>query len=152
MQIDAELSSFVSGGVAVIMATCDERMRPQISRAWGPRIGEGGETLTACFEARGGSPTQANLERGGTVAVTFSQPSSYRTVQMKGRCTEIRELDEADHGAVDAHVEAFSIEVVTVGLTAASARRFVAPHLAAMTISIDEIYDQTPGPNAGQKL
>ena len=152
MPVDSDLRAFVAGGVAIVMATADEGMRPQVARAWGPRIGDDDETLTVCFEAPAGSPTRANLERGGTVAITFSQPSTYRTVQIKGPSTELRDPGEDDLAAVGEHVEAFSREAATVGLPPAAGPRFLHPELVAMTMAIREVYDQTPGPGAGRKL
>ena len=127
-------------------------MRPEVSRAWGPVLSGDGSTVTLCVAAAPGSATLANLQDNGAIAVTFSLPTSYRTVQVKGAVVD-RCAPAAEHLArVEEHFSAFVDEVEQVGIPRDGARRFLDSELVAVSFSVRELYDQTPGPNAGGRL
>jgi hypothetical protein len=147
-----DLPSFLREGVAVIVATCDERLRPEIARGWGPTLAPDGATLTLCVGAAADSPMRANLERGGTLAATFSLPTTYRTVQLKGPVLDVGEPSGADLARADEHLAAFTEQVARIGIPPSRAPRLREPVLLAVRMDIRERYDQTPGPRAGSAL
>ena len=54
---------------------------------------------------------------------------------------------------VERHVRSFVAEAARVGAPVElSQRMFVRPGLVAVQLSIDEVFDQTPGPTAGRRL
>ena len=96
---------------------------------------------------------RANLERNGAVAVGFSPPTIARAVQVKGIATQVGDPEPADLERVDRHVRSFVAEAERVGAPAElSERMFVRAGLVAIEFSIDEVFDQTPGPTAGRRL
>jgi hypothetical protein len=147
-----DLRSFLREGVAVIVATCDERLRPEIARGWGPALAPDGAALTVCVGAAADSPMRANLERGGTAAATFSLPTTYRTVQVKGPVLEVCEPSDADLERTDEHLAAFAEQVARIGIPMSRAPRLRESALLAVRMEIRERYDQTPGPRAGAAL
>jgi len=147
--IGEAVAELVAGGVATIVATRDERLRPSIARAWGVKISDDGSALTLCVEAPDDSPTRSNLIPAAPIAVTCSRPTTYRTVQLKGEVTAVRAPEAGDLASVDEHVGAFSREAEKLGLAADCGRRLLGPELLAVGIRVHEIYDQTPGPGAG---
>ncbi len=128
MRIDDEPAEFLRCGVAAVVATRDEQLRPAIGRGWAPRSSDGGSLLTLCVEAPPASPMRANLTGNGVTAATFSLPTTYRTVQVKGAAIDVREptREELDAGA--AHCDAFSVEAEA---GAPAARRATAARLEA---------------------
>ena len=127
-------------------------MRPEVSRAWGPVLSGDGSTVTLCVAAAPGSATLANLQDNGAIAVTFSLPTSYRTVQVKGAVVDLC-APAAEHLArVEEHFSAFVDEVEQVCIPRDGAGRFLDSELVAVSFSVRELYDQTPGPNAGGRL
>jgi hypothetical protein len=96
---------------------------------------------------------RANLERNGAVAVGFSPPTIARAVQVKGVATVMGEPEAADLGRVDRHVRSFVAEAERIGAPVELSRRmFLGTGLVAVEFSIDEVFDQTPGPTAGRRL
>jgi hypothetical protein len=148
----SDLPSFLREGLAVIVATCDGELRPQISRGWGPALAPDGAALTMCVGAAAGSRMRANLERTGMIAATFSLPTTYRTVQLKGPVLTVREPIAEDLARVDEHLAAFVEQVARVGMAASRTPRLREPALLAVQMEIRERYDQTPGPRAGSPL
>jgi Pyridoxamine 5'-phosphate oxidase len=151
--LDPEVIEFIHGGVAVGVATCDDDLKPEFGRAWGPQVSADGRSLTVCVSAPEGSPMRANLERNGTVAVGFSPPTIARAVQVKGVASLVSEPDAADLERVERHVESFLAECDRIGAPRQVAERmFMGSGLVAIEFSIDEVFDQTPGPTAGRRL
>jgi hypothetical protein len=147
-----DLPSFLRAGLAVIVATCDERLRPEISRGWGPVLAPDGSVVTLCVGAPPGSKTRANLERGGTLAATFSVPTTYRTIQLKGPVLGVGQPAAEELARVDEHVAAFAREIAQLGIPASRAPRLREPALVAVRMEIRERFEQTPGPKAGSPL
>ena len=144
------MAEFVCSGVAIIVATRDGDLRPEIGRGWGPVVD--GSAVNLCITARAGSSTRANLESNGALAVTCSRPTTYRTIQLKGSVLEVREPQPADEGRVAEHLEAFTAEVRQLGLPPEFGETLVAGELLTVTFAVEELYDQTPGPGAGARL
>ena len=134
-------------------ATCDEGLRPELARVWGMEVSSDGRQVTFCVEAPPASRMRANLERGSNVALTATKPSTYRSLQIKGRVRGTWEATEADIARARAQVDAFTGDVVPLGIEPARGVRFMREDaLFAAVIDIEELYDQTPGPAAGARL
>jgi Pyridoxamine 5'-phosphate oxidase len=148
-----ELVEFVHSGVAVGVASRDESMRPMFARAWGPLVSADRRSLTLCVSAAEGSATRANLEGNGAVALGFCPPTIAKAVQLKGVAVVVGEPGPDDLGRVERHVRAFRANAERVGLPPAVAERiFDGSALVMISVSIDEGFDQTPGPMAGRRL
>jgi Pyridoxamine 5'-phosphate oxidase len=151
--LDPAVVEFIQGGVAVGVATRDEDLKPEFARGWGPEVSADGRSLRLCVTAPEGSRMRANLERNGAVAVGFSPPTIARAVQVKGVVAATREADAADLERVERHVRSFIAEAAGVGAPPElSERMFVRTGLVSVHFSIDEVFDQTPGPTAGRRL
>ena len=152
VQVDDEVLALLALGVATIVATRDEELRPEIARGWGISVSPDRSGATLCIEAPRGSRMRTNLERNGAIAVTCSLPTSYRTIQLKGEAFDLREPTPQQLEDVERHAAAFAREAEQVGLPTGAGQRLVDPKLVAVTFSVRELYDQTPGPNAGAAL
>jgi hypothetical protein len=150
--VDADVAAFLRGGVALVVATRDAELRPEIARGWGPVLSEEGCVLQLCVGAQRDSRTIANLEHNGELAATFSLPTTYRSIQIKGTLRELRDPAPGELALVHAHLAAFVDEAERVGVPRVAGSRFAEPPFVAVTIAIRELYDQTPGARAGSAL
>ncbi len=152
--LDSDLVAFVHGGVAVGVATRDADRRPAFTRGWGPEVSADRRMLRLCVDAPSGSAMRANLEEIGAVAVGFNPPTTSRALQIKGVAVSVREPAPEELERAERHFVAFSVEGEEVGVAASVLRRiFAAPRdLLSVTLSIDEVFDQTPGAAAGQRV
>src|SRR5438067_9056542 len=127
-------------------------MRPAFTRAWGPRVSEDRRSLTLCVLAPEGSAMRANLEGNGAVATGFCPPTIAKAVQLKGVAVVLGEPGPDDLGRVERHVGAFRAVCGRIGVPPEVAdRMFVGSSLVLISVSIDEGFDQTPGPTAGRR-
>jgi hypothetical protein len=147
-----DIADLVRHGVAVIVATRDAQLRPEVGRAWGPSLSEDGERLTVCVEAAPESSMARNLASNSPAAATLARLASHTMVQLKGRVVEFGTPTQDRLDAVDEHVEAFVAETAAVGVPESLARGFVASDLLTLTIEVSERFDETPGPRAGTAL
>ena len=151
--LDPAVIEFIHGGVAVGVATRDDDLKPEFARGWGPQVAADGRSLRLCVTAPEGSQMRANLELNGAVAVGFSPPTIARAVQVKGVASRVGDPEAADLDRVERHVRSFVAEAERIGAPAElSLRMFVGTGLVAVGFSIDEVFDQTPGPTAGRRL
>lgn len=152
-KLSPELVTFVESGVAVSVATRDGANRPAATRAWGPLVSEDGRTLTLCLIAPPGSATRANLEQNGRIAVGFSPPTIARAVQVKGVAVEVGDAGRDELERAGRHFEAFCAEVEAIGFASELAGRIYGrADFVSVTVSIEDVFDQTPGPTAGRRL
>jgi len=151
--LSPELMEFVHGGVAVMVATRDDDLRLALARGWGPQISGDGRSASLCVEAPESSPTLANLKGNGAIAVTASPPMLATGIQLKGGVHAVRGPDSAELDRARQQLGAFTAGAEAVGVAPGLARRlFTASDLVVVSFSIDEVFDQTPGPGAGQRL
>jgi hypothetical protein len=147
-----DIAELARQGVAVIVATRDGELRPQLSRAWGPSLSEDGARLTVCVEAAPDSPMARNLESGSPVAATLARLTSHTSVQLKGPAVEVAAPTQDRLDAVHEHIGKFIAETAVVGVPETLARALVGTDLMTVTIEVAERFDETPGPDTGRAL
>lgn len=133
----------------VAIGTRDAGMRPECVLTAGVTLGPSPGRLTVWVPETGGERTFANLAENGSVAVVLEEAGTHRTVQVKGRCVEVRPATEADREAVQAASEAFGRQLMAVGLPAPVVRRRRTWPCRAVVVDAGEVFEQTPGPDAG---
>ena len=152
MKMDAELASFLSSPVMIIIGTSSERNTPDIARAVGARIDRDAGVADLVVSAWQWPGTVRNLRSNGRVAVTFARPSDYVSYQVKGSAA-VRPADTEDLLRSERYM-ADILQVLTgLGLD----RRLAAPWLTnreavAVRIDVDSVFVQTPGSKAGQQI
>jgi len=139
-------------GLAAIVATRDAQMRPALARGWGLTVSDSGDAMTLCVGLPPASTVLENLTANGAIAVNCSSPSTYRSVQVKGVVTRLADPTAEQLEVVEAHVVAFSTAVEANGLPPDSGHDFLEDELIAVTMTPRDLFDQTPGPNAGARL
>jgi hypothetical protein len=95
-----------------------------------------------------------DVAANGMIAVVFSQPSTHRTIQLKGSDARVVKLTAADRAVVAQHLRDWSEDLCRIGYTPefAHAVRGAAPRLAAIAFTPSAAFQQTPGPGAGQPI
>ena len=143
------LAELLSTGVGILVATRSADLKPAITRGWGPLLD--GRRLELSVTAPSGSETIANLESMGVIAVTASRPTTYSTMQMRGVIDHLGAPTEDQRARVQSHLETFYVEVATLGVQAGVKNLFLGD-LHVVNFTVEELYDQTPGPTAGTRL
>jgi hypothetical protein len=151
-RIDGPLAEFVHSGVATIVGTASDAGRPHVAYGWGPRVREGGRTLDVFLDAPKAGQALEDLRSNGRIAVTMGDPVSYRSVQVKGRFSGASPPSDADEVWLAAYREAFLVNTSLVGDPPSVIRSLWLNEVVRVSLTVEQAYDQTPGPGAGRPL
>jgi len=86
--LDPEHLALIDGGAGVSVASRDRALLPNLVRALGGRVEPSGE-ISVFLSGTDGASVLADLHASDTIAVVSSQPSTHRTLQLKGRGVSI---------------------------------------------------------------
>lgn len=151
---DADRAAFMQSGVSMSLGARDARLRPSVTRGVGCRVLSDGEVRLFVNAPQAGTLLD-DVIATGQVAVVFSDIISHRTLQLKASDARVQPLDPADHAAVDAYARAFAAIIVGCGYPAAIPQAILHAPVAdriAIAFRPQEGFEQTPGPQAGQRL
>jgi hypothetical protein len=148
-------AQFIQGGVGITAASCDAQGRPSLNRAVGCSVAPDGRRVTVWLRRSQAATLLADIERSGTVAAVFSQPSTHHTLQIKSTDAVVHAPAGVDAAALARYVEAFHRELAPLGYTAEWTRALLghAPaDLVGVSFTPQALFSQTPGPRAGERL
>jgi hypothetical protein len=138
-----------------MVGTRDAELVPELVRAWGPRISGDRTRVSVCVAMAAGARTIGNLRDNRRVAVTFALPSDSHAIQLWGRCIGTGRPRRDDLTAVRLHRDAFAQVSKGLGVPLpfieALWQRELAgsPDMVKIRFVVEQIFNQTPGPDAG---
>jgi hypothetical protein len=147
-----ELKPFLESGVSVHVATRDATLRPDSTRAVGSRVDGAAEMVTVFLPVATAAGALANLRDNGRLAVTFSRPIDHATWQLKGALCDLARAGTSDLDHIRRYRDALACELALVGVPPALTRRVAHWPCHAVRFRVEEVYVQTPGPNAGGRI
>jgi hypothetical protein len=146
---------FIRCGVMVSVASRDAHHVASLARALGCRVAPDRRRVTAFLAAPQCEVLLRDLRDTGTIAAVFTQPSTHRTIQLKGTDATLGALEPGDTALIEANIVALVKDVAVLGYTEAFARTILAYEagaLVAVTFTPTSAFAQTPGPQAGKRL
>ena len=149
--ISLELKEFLESGISLLVGSRDARLQPEVVRALGARIEEGGREVTAFVPVATSARTLANARENGRLAVCFAS-IDHRSYQLKGALIEARAADEQDRRLIERYRAALAQHFGLVGLPPRLTLRVAHWPAHALRVAIEDVFIQTPGPGAGVPL
>jgi hypothetical protein len=152
--IGPEQLALLARRVSIIVGTGDATLRPHVMRAVGARLSGDRRRVTVLLPQAGSGDVLADLRANGRIAVVFSEPSSHRTLQVKGGDAVVAACGPDDRELAARTLEGFVDEIGQLGLAAEVAHTMLGhdDDLVAVHFTIAEAFEQTPGPAAGERL
>jgi hypothetical protein len=126
-------------------------MRPECVRAVGVRVGRDGRDVSVFLPTATSETTLRNFEDNGAITACFTA-MSHRSTQLKGRTASIRAATARDLEIVDRYVRAIAGVLGTVGVPPKFVVRMTTRPCRVVRFVVDALFDQTPGPRAGEPL
>jgi hypothetical protein len=143
---------FMQGGVSISVASRDRRFVPSLARSAGCRLSPDHRHVTILLLRSQARQLLRDVADTGAIAVVFSEPSTHRTIQLKGSDARIDTVQPADTAVADGHRTAFADDIIPLGYVrelAYAIHGFTPDDLVAVTFTPTDIFQQTPGPGAG---
>ena len=135
-----------------MVGTRDESLMPECTRAWGIRVGRDRRSVTIFLTEVISKTTLQNLRENGLVAISCTRPTDHVACQLKGRVRVIRPADHRDQQTSKNWHREFVGELVAIGVPAHLAEAWITEPALAVDIDVTDVFHQTPGPGAGEKV
>ena len=152
MAIPKDLVEFLTSGVSVLVATRSADHVPEAVRAYAPLVAPDRARIELVVPNGLGDRTIANLRDNGQIAAAFSRAIDHVSVQVKGTCVALRPTSEDDRPAVERFRAAYIEGLYLIGMPRSLTSRFRALPGTVVTFEVTGIYNQTPGPRAGESI
>jgi hypothetical protein len=150
--IEPELAALMESGCSLIVGSIDASGAPEATRGFGLRVVRDGGTLRVIVPADA-IRTHENLRTVGAVAVTATDVATLRSTQVKGRAISVEAATDADRAVFARHCDEFFTAVhESDGTPLELVVRILPADIAAFVMTVDEVFDQTPGPAAGVRV
>lgn len=147
--LTAEIVSFLEGPNSILIATQGGDLVPEIARALTIRCAPDRQRVTITLPTAA-ARSIAHLQQDGRIAVVLERPTTHRTLQVKGRAIAIYPTPDSDRPFVERSMQAFFGECELVGMPRRLTDRAARWPLVSVDVEIDQAFEQTPGPGAGE--
>lgn len=153
--LSADNLAFIQKGISISVASRDVRHVPSLSRALACRLSDDGNRLRIVLARSQSQDVLRDLEKCCAIAVVFTEPSTHRTLQIKGDDATLESPTPADLAIVASSREAFAADILPLGFSREFTGRLFAMEPAdavVVTFTPQTVFQQTPGPQAGAPL
>jgi hypothetical protein len=150
--ISGDVAAFVQEGVGIYIGTRNAALEPNGARALAARLEGAGGHLVIYIADVAASRILPDLQSNGHAAVTFGRPVDERAIQVKGTFVGARPAREDERSILDAQWDSFSRSLEMIGVPRAARSAWPRWPATAITLTPTAVFEQTPGPAAGQQL
>jgi hypothetical protein len=150
--IDEQLAAFLHDGVGIHLGTRDQHLEPSGARAISAKVIDDGRQLVVFMSAVAAKRVLPDLKSNRQAAVVFGRPVDERACQVKGMFVSSRRVKPQERVAAQAQWDAFLANLEQIGIPRVSTRTWISAADVAITLQVTNIFEQTPGPNAGKTL
>ena len=150
--IPPQLFDLLQTGVSVIVGTRDSSLMPESTRAWGIQVGENRASVTIFLTEAISKKTLQNLRDNGLIAISCTRPTDHVACQLKGHLRTIRPARPADREISRRWHRDFTQELIAIGVPAGLCEAWITEPALAVEIEVTDVFHQTPGPGAGDKV
>ena len=96
---DADLAAVMQRGISLNVGSCGPDLLPSGARAVGCRVSADRRTVRILVSARQAAAVIAHVQASAALAAVFSEPSTHRTIQLKGHDARLEEPSAQDIAA-----------------------------------------------------
>ncbi|PJZ55337.1 hypothetical protein [Leptospira adleri] len=144
----------LNGPLSISIATRNAELRPHFARGFGVRLNEDQTHLTVMVPKAVAKDCLDDIENNRLIATTVAHMSSFKTRQFKGTVKRIADCSEEDYelmkGIRDAGSETSRLFFGSDAGVGWGKYR-LKPGIA-ITFELSELFEQSPGAKAGEKL
>jgi hypothetical protein len=150
--IQGEVAALLQSPCSLIVGTVDASGLPAATRGMGLELLDGGARVRLILSDAATIAIE-NLRTTRRIALTGTEVATLVSFQVKGHAQSVDEGTKADAEFVNAYLDRFFQAVHDADGSEIAKLERLRPHgHVAVVFDVEEIYDQTPGPNAGRSL
>lgn len=150
--IDPELAAFLEGGVAIHIASRNERLEPNGARVVAVKVDADGSHVTAYVPKIAAPSVLADLEANRQAAIGFGRPTDDRACQVKGEFVDSRAATGRERSTIVTQWEALLGNLEQIGIPRQVMESWRIWPCVAIRVRVTALFSQTPGPGAGAPL
>lgn len=139
-------------GVSILLGTVDAEGMPACCRGVALRLDDALEVVTVYVPVDTGQETIANIATTRRIAIVASNPATHASIQVKGVTRAVRLARSDEAAEVREQVSAFAKMLEMLGVPQRVTMSLTHWPAFAVEVGVEEVYDQTPGPQAGTAL
>jgi hypothetical protein len=144
---------FLQSGCSTLVGTVGPDGDPHAGRAWGLDVLDADAGRVRVLIDADDEPTVRHLSGHGLVALTEANVPTLRSLQLQGRSLGVEPATDADGRRARRFCDDFFGDVEqTDGTERGLLERLVPDRYSACLVQIEEVFDQTPGPDAGRAI
>jgi len=151
MSLD-RLQKCVERGMSVLVGTVDSDGVPSCCRGIALATKDNFDTVTVYVPAATSQETLANVATTRRVAIVSTEPLSHDSVQIKGVTRGVRIAPAEDRAFVLDRLEGFADVLLDFGLPRRVTLSMAHWPAFAIDVSVEQVFEQTPGPKAGNPI
>jgi hypothetical protein len=149
---ETELNEIMEKGAGLVIGTVSADGEPRGARAWSAAVIDADPPRLRVVFTADDPVVVANLE-SGSVAFTAADVCTFRSMQLKGRVLSVGSPTEADLALAERLTDTFFYAVhITDGNPLELLDRVRPVEVAVLEMTVEEQFDQTPGPDAGARI
>jgi hypothetical protein len=150
--LESEVAAHLESASSVIVGSFDTAGNPFAGHAYGVRVGPGADRVRVALNADEPKLLE-DLRTSGVAAVAVTDVPTLRSIQVKGHVVSVEPATVEDRLATDRWRTDFFAVVNEVDGTPIELLERLRPRAyVCMVMTVDELFDQTPGPQAGASL
>ena len=150
--IDQQLAAFLHDGVGIHLGTRNTRLEPNGDRAISARVEPDGQHVIVFMSSVAAQRVLPDLESNGLAAVVFARPIDERACQVKGTFVGSRSVTENERAYAREQWNAFLDNLAYIGIPRSASATWISTADVAIRLKVTALFEQTPGPQAGQAL
>jgi hypothetical protein len=139
-------------GLSILVGTADPAGVPSCCRGIAIESHDAFETLTVYLPVATSQETIHNLATTKQMAVVATHPRDNFATQFKGVTLEARLARDDEAELVRVKLEALADVLDRIGVPRRTTRTVAHWPAFAVTLRVEHVFDQTPGPNAGSRV
>jgi hypothetical protein len=149
---DSRLQRCLEPGLSVLVGTADAAGMPSCCRGIAISTPDNLRTITVYVPVATSHETIQNVGVTKRITVTVTHPRDNFATQFKGTAIEARLAREDEAEFVRARLEAFADLLDRIGVPRRVTRGVTHWPAFAVTLRAEQVFEQTPGPNAGRPV
>jgi hypothetical protein len=149
---DVRLAHCFDAGMSLLVATATRGNIPVCCRAVALSSTDGGDTVTVYLPMATSQETMQNVATTRRMVITASHPISHVSIQLKGTTMDARIARDDESAFVRSQLDAFAEMLDTIGIPRALTRNAVCWPAFAVSMRVEQVFEQTPGPSAGSRV